>query len=223
MLKNRFSARVAQVFAAPCLPIGLLVNAATADQPAEILLYDAIGGWDGITAKDFLSALSSAGSGPVRVRINCPGGDVFDGMAIRNALAAHPGGVTCVVDGIAASAASFIALAGSRLEMCSASTLMIHNAWSVAFGNKNDMRKTADILDKIDGQIVGMYAGKTGGDPADIAAAMDAETWMTPEEAIAAKYCDGICEPPARPKKQAMASASDISRRLALLRLAEAS
>lgn len=199
---KRFSARVAQTFAAYGLPTALEVRAATADAPAEIMLYDEIGSY-GISAKAFVTALAQAGAGPVKVRINSPGGDVFDGMAMYNALKAHPGGVTCVVDGLAASAASFIALAGDSLEMGSASTLMVHNAWSMAFGNKNDMRATADVLDKIDGQINAMYAAKTGGDPADIAAMMDSETWMTADEAVAAKFCDAITTPPAKTKNAA--------------------
>ena len=194
-MKKRFSARVTQVLATTGLPATLAVRAATADAPAEILLYDEIG-WYGVTAKDFMTAMASAGAGPLKVRINSPGGDVFDGLAIYNALKAHPGGVTTVVDGLAASAASFIALAGSRMEMAPNTMLMIHRAWGMAIGNTNDMASTAALLAKIDGQIVGMYAAKTGGDQAEILAAVDAETWMTADEAIAAGYCDGLVAAP---------------------------
>lgn len=93
MIDRRFSARAVQAFQAAGLPAGLSVRAAKADAPAEILLYDEIG-YFGISAKDFVAALASAGAGPVRVRINSPGGDVFDGLAIHNALRAHPGGAT---------------------------------------------------------------------------------------------------------------------------------
>ncbi len=158
---KRFSAKVTQAFTAAGLPATLAVRAATADSPAEILLYDEVGQW-GVTAKDFMSAMASAGAGPIKVRINSPGGNVFDGLAIYNALRAHPGGVTTVVDGLAASAASFIALAGSRCEMSPQSMMMVHNAWGVAVGNRHDMTSTAGILAKLDSQLAGMYAAKSG-------------------------------------------------------------
>jgi ATP-dependent Clp protease protease subunit len=201
--RYHLSARALEIFDASALPKSLVVHAATAERPAEILLYDEIG-YFGVTAKAFVGAMASAGAGPIRVRINSPGGDVFDGVAIANAMKAHPGGVTTQVDGLAASAASFIALAGARMEMADTSMFMIHCAWSVSFGNKTDMRTTADLLEKIDGQIADMYAAKTGGDLADIAAAMCAETWYTAKEAEAAGYCDAIVSPP-KAKNQAAA------------------
>jgi ATP-dependent Clp endopeptidase proteolytic subunit ClpP len=218
---RRFSARTVQAFQAASLPVGLSIRAAAADTPAEILLYDEIGFY-GITARDFVSALASAGAGPVRVRINSPGGDVFDGLAIYNALRAHPGGATAVVDGLAASAASFIALAGSRMEMAESSMLMIHDAWGVAIGNKNDMRTTADLLDKVDGQLAEIYAAKTGKPVAEIAAAMDAETWYTAQEAVTARYCDGITAAPDKGGPAAKASALKLLDLRARIALAEA-
>jgi ATP-dependent Clp protease protease subunit len=199
-MTERFSARVTQAFAAAGIPPALAVRAATAESPAEILLYDEIGCY-GITAKDFMATLAAAGAGPVKVRINSPGGDVFAGLSIYNALKAHPGGVTCVVDGLAASAASVIALAGDRLEMAQNSMLMIHRAWGVTVGNTNDMTSTAAVLAKIDGQMVGIYAEKTGGDPDEIMAAVDAETWFTADEAVTAKYCDAVVSSPAKATK----------------------
>src|ERR1700744_3213728 len=120
---DRFSARVQQAFAAARLPRSLTVRAPTSTPPAEILLYDEVGP-GGITAKAFSAALVSAGAGPVKVRINSPGGDVFDAMTIFSVLKASTGGVTTQVDGVAASAASFIALAGSRMEMAQNSMFM---------------------------------------------------------------------------------------------------
>lgn len=183
-------------------------TAAKGEAPAELLIYDVIGGgyWDdGVTAKAVLAALASAGTGPVRVRINSPGGDVFEGMAIRNALLQHPGEVECVVDGLAASAASYIALSGKKLAMHASSMFMIHNARTITLGTRADMAATAEVLGKIDGQLVAIYAGKTGRDPAEIAAAMDAETWYTATEAQAAGFADSVI--PAKSGDEAKAQA----------------
>jgi ATP-dependent Clp protease, protease subunit len=218
-IPDRFSARVQRAFAATGGRRPLAVRAATSTAPAEILLYDEIGAY-GVTAKAFSAALASAGAGPLKVRINSPGGDVFDAMAIFNVLRARSG-VTTQVDGLAASAASFIALAGSRMEMAQNAMLMIHCAWSVAIGNKTDMRGTADVLDRVDGQILAMYVAKTGARPATITAAMEAETWMTADEAKLAGYCDAITTMP-KPAKatSTKASAADKRRFELLARLA---
>lgn len=192
--RNRFTARVSQAFAAVGLPRVLSVRAATADAPSEILLYDEIGFW-GVTATDFAAALKSAGPGPINVRINSPGGDVFDGMAIYNMLLAHPGGVTTMVDGLAASAASYIAMAGDTVSMAESSQMMVHNAWGLSIGNRHDMTKTAAVLARIDGQIADIYATKTGKDSADMAAMMDAETWMTASEASDSGFCNNVVTP----------------------------
>src|ERR1700680_4555886 len=116
----RFSARVLSSYVAAALPETLAVRAAATDAPAEILLYDEIGFW-GITAKDFVLALAQVGDGALTVRINSPGGDVFDGLAIYNALRARKTPVNIVIDGLAASAASFIAMAGTTVSMNEAS------------------------------------------------------------------------------------------------------
>lgn len=181
-----------QVLAATGLPVKLELRAATSDAPAEILLYDEIGQW-GVTAKAFAATLANAGAGPITVRINSPGGEVFDGLAIYNALKAHPGGVTTQVDGLAASAASYIAMAGSTVSMAESSMMMIHDAWGVVVGNRNDMRQTAATLDKVDGQMAGIYSAKTGKPVAEIAGMMDAETWLTAAEAKDAGFCDALC------------------------------
>lgn len=193
---ERYSSRVLLAFAGAGLPETLAVRAA-AGEPTEILLYDEIGPW-GVTAKDFLAALDDAGPGPIRVRINSPGGSVFDGLAMHSALVARGGQVECVVDGIAASAASFIAMAGATLAMHESSMLMIHNASGLVYGNRHAMTQTAGVLAKIDGQLAAIYAGKTGAPMQDMSAAMDAETWYTAAEAQAAKLCDSVIA--AKPK-----------------------
>ncbi|MFT8776760.1 MAG: head maturation protease, ClpP-related [Gluconacetobacter liquefaciens] len=188
----RFSNRALMTHAQAGLPqtLGLRPRAA-ADQPAEILLYDEIGLW-GTTAKDFIQTLAQAGDGDIVVRINSPGGDVFDGLAMFAALQAHAGNVSVIVDGIAASAASFIALAGASVAMAENAFLMIHNAWGVVVGNRNDMTETASVLSKIDGQLASLYAQKTGQTAEAMGQLMDTETWFTAQEAKDAGFVDSI-------------------------------
>jgi ATP-dependent Clp endopeptidase proteolytic subunit ClpP len=158
---------------------------------AEIFIYDEIGYW-GVEAKDFIRDLASVSAPKVKVRINSPGGSVFDGLAIYNAIASYPGEIECHVDGLAASAASFIALAGDKVVMAENSMLMIHNAWGVAIGNKADMRQIADVLEKIDAQLNGMYVAKTGKDAAEIQQMLDDETWLTAAEAKEMGFVDEV-------------------------------
>jgi ATP-dependent Clp protease protease subunit len=115
-----------------------------------------------VTDKDFALALAQAGSGPIKLRINSPGGDVFHGYAIYNMIVAHPADVHVVIDGLAASAASFIAMAGTTISMAETSMLMIHNAWGIVVGDRNDMLETAAVMEKIDGQLAAIYASKCG-------------------------------------------------------------
>lgn len=199
----RFSARTLLTYAAASLPETLSVVAATAEGPAEILLYDEIGMW-GTSASDFAQALLHAGDGPLTLRINSPGGDVFDGYAIYNMLRARAAPVNVVVDGIAASAASFIAMAGSTITMGEPSMLMIHNCWGLCIGDRNAMLDMAATQEKIDGQIAGIYAAKAGKPTADMAAVMDAETWYTSTEAKEAGLCDVVATAP-KPKAAVMA------------------
>ena len=193
--ESRFSNRVLLTYAACSLPETLALRAAAEDDPAEILLYDEIGFW-GVTATDFAAALSKAGDGPLTLRINSPGGDVFDGYAIYNMLRARAAPVNVVIDGIAASAASFIAMAGSTITMGEPSMLMIHNSWGLCVGDRNDMLDMAATQEKIDGQIAGIYAGKCGKPVAEIAAMMDDETWLTSGEAKAQNFCDAVTGTP---------------------------
>lgn len=187
----RFSSRVLLNYVAAQLPETLSVRAAANGAPTEILLYDEIGFW-GVTAKDFVLALAGVGDGEIIVRINSPGGDVFDGLAIYNALKARSSAVHVVVDGIAASAASFIAMAGTDITMAEQSMLMIHNAWGIVIGDRNDMLETAGIMEKVDGQLAAIYAARSGKPVAEIAAMLDAETWFTSTEAKDAGLCDAV-------------------------------
>jgi ATP-dependent Clp endopeptidase proteolytic subunit ClpP len=160
----------------------------------EILLYDEIGYW-GVTAKDFQAQLAGVSTPNICLHINSPGGDVFDGLAIYSALKAHPARVTTIVDGLAASAASFIALAGDKVCMAENAFMMIHNAWGVAMGNKAEMLDMASTLGKLDGQLASIYAAKTGKTQEDCAALMDGDvdgTWFTAQEAKDAGLIDMI-------------------------------
>lgn len=175
--RERFNNRTVKDAGAPKLEVKAL-----ADGSSEILLYDEIGYW-GVTAKDFAGVLSGITSPSINVRINSPGGDVMDGLAIYNSLKAHPASINTVVDGLAASAASFIMLAGDTVTMAENSLVMIHKAWAMGIGNADDMTALAGVLGKIDGQIAGMYSAKNGKSAEDNLAAMSAETWMTSAEA----------------------------------------
>ena len=139
-----------------------ITNAASADE-AEVMLYDEVGGWYGATADQFIADLRGVTAPNLRVRINSPGGSVFEGIAIANALRSHPASVTVQVDGIAASIASVIAMAGDRIEMAPNTMLMIHDASGVCLGNAADMEEMAELLDLISDNIADAYAQRAGG------------------------------------------------------------
>lgn len=160
-----------------------------ADGEATIYVYDEIA-WYGVDANQLVRDIAALDVETIHVRINSPGGDVFGGVAIYNALRRHPANVVCHVDGLAASAASFIALAGDRVLMGTGSFLMIHNAWAVAIGPASTMRETADTLDKIDDSLVGIYASRTEKEADEIRAMMEAETWMDADEAVEEGFAD---------------------------------
>lgn len=171
------------------------------DGPARVDVFDEIGGsWfsDGVTASGFTEALAAIPlARALEVHINSPGGDVFDGLAIYNAIAARPGPVTTVVDGLAASAASFIAQAGKERVVSPGSMVMIHDASGLAIGNAADMRELADLLDLVSGNLADIYAAHTG-KPADgWRAAMQEETWYKAADAVSAGLADRLAERPA--------------------------
>lgn len=167
---------------------------------AEILIYGRIGGggWfsEGISAADVAALLREAGPGPVNVRINSPGGDVFDGVAIHSLLARHPGTITTYVDGLAASAASFIMLAGDRVVAARNAFVMIHDAMTFTYGNGDTHRGNAELLDKVSGNIADMYAEKAGEDVDFWRNAMTVNgedgTWYTGQEALEAGLVDEL-------------------------------
>ncbi|MGN0126068.1 MAG: head maturation protease, ClpP-related [Rhodococcus sp. (in: high G+C Gram-positive bacteria)] len=173
-----------------------ITNATDTSGAAEILIYDEIGygGWfyEGVTANSLVRQLDAIESDEIRVRINSPGGDVFEGIAILNALRAHPARVTTIVDGLAASAASFIAMAGDEIVIARNAEIMIHDPSALCIGNASDMRDLADQLDRIGDNIASMYSDRAGGTVEHWREAMRTETWYSDEEALAAGLVDRI-------------------------------
>lgn len=166
------------------------IQAKDDDGPAEVLLYDEIGGWFGMSAEDFAKDLAKVKAKRITLRINSPGGSVFEGLAIYNSLRQHPAKVTTRVEGLAASAASFIAMAGDTVQVCRGSMMMIHDAMGIGVGNAAEMRDLADLLDKASANIADLYAARCGGGVDQWRDAMKAETWYTAREAVEAGLAD---------------------------------
>lgn len=171
---------------------------AASDDVAEVYIYDQIGeDWfgEGITAKRFVEEIKALKVPNIHVHINSPGGSVFDGIAIYNALLRHPAAVTTYIDGLAASIASIVSLAGESVIMAENALFMIHNPSAGAWGTAADMRQMAEILDKIRDTFVTTYVSKTGMSGDDLVAALDAETWYTAAEALDAGFIDEVAAP----------------------------
>jgi len=162
-------------------------------------LYDAVGGWDGIRAKhvvEKLEALKDEGAEHLDVHINSPGGDVFEGMAIHTAIAGWSKGEKRVhVDGLAASIASVVAMAGDEIEISPTAMVMVHEPRGFAMGEAADLRKMADRLDAIRDVMVGVYAERTGLAKAEVEKLVAAETWMSASEAVKKGFADKVAEP----------------------------
>lgn len=170
-----------------------------------IRLYDAIGpDWIGmIGAETIARVLDEAGDvKTIDLRINSPGGDVFEGVAIYNQLVAHKATVNVTIDGLAASIASVIAMAGDDIAIAKAGQVMIHPPSGMAWGTSADMRQLADLLDSIQGSITGVYADRTGRDADELKAWIDAETWMTAEQAVERGFADRVIENKSGDKKE---------------------
>lgn len=153
---------------------------------SEIYIYDAIGDpeWGMIGAVQVIEALKKMEGKRVTVRINTPGGSVDEGIPMFNAMKRHGGGVNTVVDGIAASMGSYLMLAGINRTVSKNAMVMIHNPMSIAIGNANDLRKTADVLDKYLERMLPDYAETTGKTPEELRPLLDAETWYVGQEII---------------------------------------
>ena len=173
-------------------------NAADDDTgPVEVLIYDEIDPWWGVAAADFVRDLARVDAErDITVRINSPGGDVYEGIAILNALRGRDGRVTTVIDGIAASIASVIAMAGTDIVMMPNTEMMIHDPWMVTIGNAKDMQDAADNLARVADNLASIYADRAGGETEDWRAVMQAETWYSAAEAVEAGLVDRVEELP---------------------------
>jgi ATP-dependent protease ClpP protease subunit len=165
----------------------------TADNETTVTLYDEIGAFSA-GSKEFLADLGKLSGQHIHLRINSPGGSVIEGTAIYNALRRHEGGLTVHIDAMAASMASVIAMAGKPVYMADNALLMIHNPWTVSMGESKDLRKEADLLDKLKVNLRNAYVRKTGMEADRITEMMDAETWLDAVEAVALGFADAIEE-----------------------------
>lgn len=163
---------------------------------ATIYLYDLIGDdwYGGVSAKDFVQDLAGLDVNTIHLRINSPGGDVFAGRSMATALRQHKAKVVAHIDGLAASAASFIAMAADEIEIATGAFIMIHNGWTLAMGDKHTMTDTANLLEKVDQSIIADYVARTGKSADDIRAMMDAETWLSDQEAVDGGFADRVAE-----------------------------
>jgi ATP-dependent protease ClpP protease subunit len=166
---------------------------AAEDTPDTLYLYDVIDPYWGVSASDFNKALAGMAGKKVTLRVNSPGGDVFDGRAMAAAIAQH-GDVHAIIEGVAASAATYVTAACASVTIASGALYMIHNAWTMAYGNKADLLQTADLLDKIDGTILNDYERRTGQAREQLTAWMDAETWFTADQAVEHGFADSVAE-----------------------------
>lgn len=162
----------------------------------QMWLMDEVGAW-GVTASQFTADLRTANGGPVELYVSSPGGDVFDGLAMYEALRQHPGRTTAYVTGLAASAASVIVCGADEVIMAPAAMEMVHEASCMAFGSQDDHLASAALLGQVSDTIAGIYAARAGGTAASWRATMKAETWFTASEAVAASLADRVADAPA--------------------------
>ncbi|MCV0396955.1 MAG: Clp protease ClpP [Rhizobiaceae bacterium] len=168
------------------------VHAATEGDDNVISIYDIISEWDGVSTSRIAAALRRIGKNEVTVNINSPGGDFFEGIGIYNLLREHPAKVTVKIMGMAASAASVVAMAGDDIQISEVGFIMVHNAWAIAIGNRHDFRSAADTLEPFDAAMAGLYATRAGVDRSEAVKWMDAETWFNGAQAIEAGLADRI-------------------------------
>lgn len=171
------------------------VRAAEDDEDSTISIFDVIGrDWfgEGVTAKRIAAALRAIGKRDVVVNVNSPGGDFFEGLAIYNLLREHPAKVTVKVVGLAASAASVIAMAGDEVRIARAGFFMIHNVWVIALGDRHELREVAAWLEPFDQTATDLYAARTGLEPDDLTKMLDRETWIGGAEAVDKGFADSL-------------------------------
>lgn len=172
-------------------PFNLTQGAVKSKSASEILIFDEIG-FFGVTAKEFTEQLNVMDSDEINIRINSPGGSVFEGMAIFEAIKRHKSKTIIHIDGLAASIASVIALAGDEIVMSEGAFFMIHEVWSIVMGTSDDMRKEADTIDKIQDTVIGIYARNSDLNRSEVLDAVKEETWFNAEEALEAGFINRI-------------------------------
>lgn len=177
---------------APAAPADAIEPTEAPVSTADVYVFDAIGGWFGMTADDFVRDVASLDVDRLVLHINSPGGDVFEGVAIANVLRAHRAHVTVRVDGLAASAASLIAMAGDEVVMGIGSQMMVHDASTLAYGTAAELEAMLRRLNTTSDSMAGTYAARAGGTAAEWREIMRAEAWYTPEEAVAAGLADRV-------------------------------
>lgn len=168
---------------------------------SEVFIYGDIGGWwGGVTAEQFAKDIAALDVETINVRLNSPGGLVFDGVAIYNALVTHKARVVINIDGIAASIASVIAMAGDEIRIAEGAHVMIHKPWSFAMGDAAVMRKEADVLDKLEDGLIDIYAARTDQKRSQLQDWMAAETWFRGQQAVDEGFADTMV--PAKKKEK---------------------
>lgn len=172
--------------------IGNAVRCEAGPDEAHIYVYDMIDPYWGVSAEAFVKAMAGITAPTIHMHINSPGGDVFEARAMATAIAGSQSRVIAHIDGVAASAATYVALAAHEVRMSEGALFMIHNAWTFAYGNADELRQSADLLDKIDTTIVADYVRKTGKSDATVVDWMAAETWFTAAEALDAGFIDSV-------------------------------
>lgn len=168
------------------------IRADASGDVGHVYVYDVIDSNWGASATALVDALAGMKGKPIALHINSPGGDVFEARAMVSAIRAHGAPVTTYIDGLAASAATYLALAGDEVHITDGGMFMVHNSWTLAWGNKTELRSTAELLDKIDGTIASDYMRKTKASAEQVTQWMDAETWFTAQEAMDAGFVDSI-------------------------------
>lgn len=163
------------------------------DDTAKLYVYDVIGGWD-LDAAEFVRAVHAIKAPAIDMHVNSPGGFVYDAVAMYEAVKSHPATVTTRIDGLAASAASFLAQAGDEVEIAKGGRVMIHDAQGIAIGSPADFREYADLLDAVSDDISGYYADRAGGTPASWRKAMTATTWYSAAQAVDAGLADRVTD-----------------------------
>lgn len=196
--------------------------ASSENDDRTISIMDVIGyDWwtgEGVTAKRVAAALRHMGAGPVTVIINSPGGDVFEGFAIYNLLRDHQGEVTVKVIGLAASSASIIAMAGDTIQIARAGFFMVHNCWTIAIGNRHELRDLANDMEPIDAAIADIYVAQTAKDLKGVQQQMDSETWINGSAAVEQGYADELLTADQTTKSEEKTAASAVRRIEAVLR-----